>query len=55
MKMIMTVNEVFNNLGSFLIRLINESDWLKAELFIDIQPGVLGMGGKCFTDKKTFH
>jgi len=44
----MTVNEVYNRLGSFLIDIIPDSQWKKAELNIEIQPGMLGMSGGCF-------
>lgn len=46
----MTVNEVYNNLGSFLLGLLPDKNWLKAELNIEIQPGVLGMSGDCLCD-----
>jgi hypothetical protein len=46
----MTVNEVYNSLGSFLLDLLPDKNWLKAELNIEIQPGVLGMSGDCLCD-----
>jgi len=47
--MTFTVNEVYNGLGSFLLSLLPNEDWSKAELHLKIQPNVIGMSGKCFT------
>jgi len=49
----MTVNEVYNNLGSFLLDLLPKEEWSKAELNLKIQPKVVGMSGKCYTSDKT--
>lgn len=45
----MTVNEVYNSLGRFLLGLLPATEWLKAELNIEIQPKMIGMSGSCFT------
>lgn len=41
----MTINEVYNSLGDFLINLIPNEDWTVAELTISIQPKMLQMSG----------
>jgi hypothetical protein len=48
----MTVNEVYNSLGSFLLGLLPNGEWSKAELNLKIQPKVVGMSGKCYTPVK---
>lgn len=45
----MTVNEVYNNLGSFLLDLLPKGEWSKAELILKIQPNMFGLSGKCYT------
>jgi hypothetical protein len=49
----MTVNEVYNHLGNFLLGLLPDSEWIKAELSVEIQPGYLGMSGECVTTDET--
>jgi hypothetical protein len=41
----MTVNEVYKNLASFLLSILPEGNWQKAELDIEIQPGMVGLSG----------
>jgi hypothetical protein len=49
----MTVNEVYNSLGRFLLGLLPNEEWSKAELNLKIQPKLVGMSGKCYTKEKT--
>ena len=49
----MTVDDVYNHLGLFLIELLPENKWVKAELNIEIQPGMLGMSGDCYCEDET--
>jgi hypothetical protein len=44
-----TVNEVYNSLGGFLLSLLSNEEWSRAELNLKIQPNVVGMSGKCYT------
>lgn len=48
----MTINEVYNSLGQFVMDLIGENDWTRAELNIKIQPKVLGMSGNSFNGEQ---
>ena len=48
----MTINEVYNSLEDFLMNLLPNEFWSKAELNIKVQPKMVGMSGKCYAPDK---
>jgi hypothetical protein len=48
----MTIEKVYDSLSSFLLSLLPNDEWFKAELSVKIQPKMVGMSGKCYTSTK---